>query len=436
MISFLKSLLSSSTSNTRKQAQQLLRDNSEDDAYTVPTRVLYPFQWNWDSCFTALGWVTFDEDRAWAEIASLLKGQCRSGKIPHIIFHKDSESYFPGPDIWQYDNPEMTTSGISQPPVLATTVRMAYERCKNKEQALGFINSIMPQIFAYHRWWHERRDPHNTGLVATYHPWETGRDNSVEWDEPLKAVPLDDLQPYVRKDLATINPAYRPTNEDYDYYVALLQLFKTHKYDQVKLYEISPFKVADIGINSILARANSDLLYMMTLCDSSEEDRQTVLNWLDMQAKAFERFWNSDRGVYQSINLITGEKLDFVTSGSFLSLWSGLIPFENASVMASTLENMRHTTKVLVPSLRADDAKYDRYRYWRGPVWAIINFMIYDGLKIYDQKLLADQIFNTTRTAIKTYGFKEYYDPVSGEGLGGDNFSWTAAMWLYWLDKK
>jgi hypothetical protein len=26
----------------------------------------------------------------------------------------------------------------------------------------------------------------------------------------------------------------------------------------------------------------------------------------------------------------------------------------------------------------------------------------------------------------------EYFCPVTGRGVGGDDFSWTAAMWLHW----
>ena len=66
----------------------------------MPTARLYPFQWNWDSAFVAMGWATFDEARAWQEIAWLLKGQWDDGMIPHIVFHAPSEDYFPGPAVW------------------------------------------------------------------------------------------------------------------------------------------------------------------------------------------------------------------------------------------------------------------------------------------------------------------------------------------------
>ena len=43
-----------------EQAAAVLRRNDRG-SYTIPTRGLYPFQWNWDSGFTALGWGQLDE---------------------------------------------------------------------------------------------------------------------------------------------------------------------------------------------------------------------------------------------------------------------------------------------------------------------------------------------------------------------------------------
>ena len=108
------------------QARSILRMNDRG-GYTVPTERLYPYQWNWDSAICALGWHQFDEVRAWTEIRMLLKGQWANGMLPHIIFHQDSPDYFPNAEVW--DVPEACfqkgvehplTSGISQPPVLAT----------------------------------------------------------------------------------------------------------------------------------------------------------------------------------------------------------------------------------------------------------------------------------------------------------------------------
>ncbi|MEP0320426.1 MGH1-like glycoside hydrolase domain-containing protein, partial [Bauldia litoralis] len=78
------------------RAKEILRTNDRG-GYTVPTAGLYPYQWNWDSAFVALGFAAFDIDRAWTEVESLLASQWPDGMVPHIIFQRIDDSYFPGP---------------------------------------------------------------------------------------------------------------------------------------------------------------------------------------------------------------------------------------------------------------------------------------------------------------------------------------------------
>ena len=63
-----------------QQAIAILRRNDRG-GYTVPTNGLYPYQWNWDSAFVALGFAEFDRNRAWQEIETLLSGQYRVGPV-------------------------------------------------------------------------------------------------------------------------------------------------------------------------------------------------------------------------------------------------------------------------------------------------------------------------------------------------------------------
>ena len=55
-----------------QEAQRILQLNDRG-RYTVPTHGLYPFQWNWDSCLTALGQQRLDADRPWVEIETLIR---------------------------------------------------------------------------------------------------------------------------------------------------------------------------------------------------------------------------------------------------------------------------------------------------------------------------------------------------------------------------
>lgn len=39
--------------------------NNDRGGYTVLSEGLYPFQWNWDFAFVALGFAQYDRPRAW-----------------------------------------------------------------------------------------------------------------------------------------------------------------------------------------------------------------------------------------------------------------------------------------------------------------------------------------------------------------------------------
>src|ERR1700688_4835410 len=101
-----------------ERAKSVLKANDLGQS-TKPAPNLYPHQWNWDSCFIAIGISRYDTERAALELRSLLHGQWRNGLIPQIIFNPEGSGYFPGPDVWQStrspDAPtSVETSGITQ----------------------------------------------------------------------------------------------------------------------------------------------------------------------------------------------------------------------------------------------------------------------------------------------------------------------------------
>ena len=83
---------------------------------------------------TALAQVYFDEARAWVEIETLFAHQWDDGMVPHIIFHKMDDGYFPGPDVWSTGR-DVPTSGITQPPVAGFAIRQIFLRSKDRDAA-------------------------------------------------------------------------------------------------------------------------------------------------------------------------------------------------------------------------------------------------------------------------------------------------------------
>ena len=149
------------------RAVAVLKENDRG-TYTVPTKGLYPFQWNWDSCLTALGQRHFDEDRAWTEIETLFAHQWPDGMVPHIVFHVDDDGYFPGPDVWRTGRP-VTTSGITQPAVAGFAVRRLFDAAADRPRAAERARALLPKIDAWHRWFYENRDPQRRG-PGRHHP--------------------------------------------------------------------------------------------------------------------------------------------------------------------------------------------------------------------------------------------------------------------------
>ena len=83
-----------------------------------------------------------------------------------------------------------------------------------------------------------------------------------------------------------------------------------------------------------------------------------------------------------------------------------------------------------MPSLDTKHKSFESERYWRGPVWLIMNYMILVGLENEKEYLLAKRIKDDTIRLTDVGGMFEYFNPLTGKGLGGKNFSWTAAIFL------
>lgn len=412
-----------------ERAVEVLKEN-DHGTYTVPTKGLYPFQWNWDSCFTALGQAHYDEARAWTEIETLFAHQWPDGMVPHIVFHVFNDGYFPGPEVWRTGRPT-ATSGITQPAVAGFAVRRLFERAKDKEQATRRARALLPRIDAWHRWFYENRDPKREGLVAIIHPWESGRDNSIDWDDAFERVPTHGVDPYVRRDTQHADPAHRPTKEQYDRYMWLVQHFRKLEWDNTKLHDASPFQIVDPGFNAILIRSSSDLADLAldlgepALAASNRERAQKGL-------AALERLWSEEHGQYLCLDRVTGKLIESASVGGLMPAFCA-IPKARANSLARTIEKTAEKANFIVPSHALDDPRFDSKRYWRGPVWLVVNYMIADGLTAAGETAVASHITHSSLDLIRESGFAEYYDPLSGESLGGARFTWTAAVVMEFL---
>ena len=407
------------SSSLDDMAKQVLQENDKG-GYTIPTNGLYPYQWNWDSAFAAYGFSEFDIPRAWQEIETLFNGQWNNGMLPHIIFHKVDESYFPGPKIWQGIGP-IASSGISQPPVVASVVRKILE----KDSVIGLepAKKLYTKLLEWHRWFIKWRS--EDGMIYTTHPWESGRDNAPDWDMALAKIDPTGIQPYQRRDTSHVDPKMRPTKYDYDRYIWLLKQGKNCSWDEKILKKTRSFCVADPTLSFILLRANRDLreVGLSLGFEVSEID-----SWIAIQERAVEQLWNSKLASYDSYDILNEKHTGSISNASFLCWYAGL----QDDRMLPQFDRIMKQVKYGMPSHDPEGKHFDRMRYWRGPSWAIMNMMIGLGLEEMGEIDRANLIKSQTQLAISEKGFAEYFDPMDGTPAGGETFTWTAAVWLTW----
>ena len=77
-------------------------------------------------------------------------------------------------------------------------------------------------------------------------------------------------------------------------------------------------------------------------------------------------------------------------------------------------------------------AGFEPLRYWRGPTWPIMNYLVATGMAEMGVTDLAERLRDDTARLMQENGFSEYYAPHTGAPAGGETFTWTAAVWLGW----
>ena len=152
----------------------------------MPTDRLYPFQWNWDSAFVAMGFATFDPDRAWSRAGAPVRGPVGGRHGPAHRLPRADRQLFSRPRC-RGARRFAADLGITQPPVAATACAGCWTRAGD-EAGEARRAALFPALLRQPPLVAEARDPDGTGLVTMLHPWETGRDNSPAWDAPLAGV--------------------------------------------------------------------------------------------------------------------------------------------------------------------------------------------------------------------------------------------------------
>lgn len=429
-------------------AREVLKTNDRG-LFTVPAEI-YPHQWLWDSCFTAIGQRHYDVERAKIEILSLFRAQWSNGMIPHTIFARGHE-YHHEHEVWRswvspFAPDDELTSGITQPPMLAEAIVRVGERLKDPARR-SWYKQTWQGLLAYHEWLYRERDPHGEGLVLQIHPWETGVDNSPAWMAELhdhllpfwirivQKLKLDHVISMFRRDTRIIPAEQRFATIDALAMYDAQRRLRRKEYDINKMLSHSLFAIEDVGFNSILLRANEHLRHI------ASHIRAEIPKELDERMakaiKAFDQLWDPYSEMYYSRDFVTHRLLKEPGISNLLPLYSGAISKERAALIVNAIEN-EHVfgPPYPIPSAPLNLPRFKPVCYWQGPTWVNTNWLMIDGLKRYNYPDHAEALRAATLELVEQHGFHEYFNPISGDPLGVNNFSWTAALTIDLIENK
>ncbi|MCO4792834.1 MAG: hypothetical protein KC493_03920 [Bacteriovoracaceae bacterium] len=394
--------------NLIEKAKSILELNDRGK-FTIPSAPLYPHMSAWDSAFVAMGWAHINLDRSLDELEFLLSSGLENGMVPHITFDKSQlDGYFPGPEVWNNEN----SSTLARPTNCAIALEYIANRGANEER----IKALLPAIEKSHLFFHENRDPLKVNQVALLHPWESSMDNAPCWDSPMRRISSQveiKLDRFDTKQIPDIGQL--PTDEQYLKYLRIIETLSKNDYEPQEFLVYDPMMTTVLALNeNALARLSSRFHF-----DSNANVRAKSLE------KSLLKEWDKSQSRCPYLDALIEMNYFVPTLGS---LFPAILENASEDIKKDAIGTLKekYINEYGLSTFDMTSDMYDSKSFSRGPCWVDKNWFF--------SNLLSDEMKDLTLKLVKKSGFREYYHPESGKGLGADNFSSSAALFLFLYD--
>ena len=387
-----------------------------DYKYISPSTHHYTHQWFWDSCFHAIVLSHFDLELAKNEIRNLLKAQRLDGFVPHMVFWQ--HGIFGWREILRPLESSLSvspkTSQLIQPPLIAQAVEAIYREKKDQD----FLYEVLPKLVAYYDWLSNERDPDNDGLISIVAPYESGMDQSPSYDPVLGVKGSSAIVASVLGRTVTFRNMIRGYNLD-------------------KIFEGDYFNVEDVLVNSIYIKNLEVLSKLLHETDNEQAARRFHLLAIKSKEALIKKCYNKDDGFFYDL-YGRNEKIAKVKT------IKGLIPLI-LDLPKTIVDNL--TKKHLfnaeefnlpfaVPTVSRNEQAFSAAPVivakepiiWRGPTWINTNWYIIKGLQRHGFEKEAERTIDKSVELIRLSGYREFFNPFTGEGYGAHNFGWSTLI--------
>ena len=350
----------------------------EKDRMITPVSRMWNTGWNgyvlfcWDNFFASYMYTVVSRKHALANAIEITNEITENGFVPNFAAAGNIKS-----------------RDRSQPPVGSMMIREIYRAYPEK----WFLEEVFDKLLTWNRWWPGHRD--DNGLLC----WGS---------DPYELVQNQ-------------KSTYEMNNMQAAKYESGLD--NSPMYDGIVFDTIDHrMKMADVGLTSLYigdCKALADI--------AIELGRNDIADELTKRAKKYsgslQKLWDDGEGIYLNKHTDSGEFSHRLSPTNFYPLIAQVPTQDQAKTMFK--ENFYNPDKFwgkwILPSIARRDSGYSDNEYWRGRIWAPMNFLVYLGMFNYDlpaeRKDLSDKSMNLLMNEWLTkHHVHENYNAETGEG--------------------
>ena len=384
--------------------------------YTKPSPGTYPFQFFWDTCFhvfilAALG----EHNMAKEHLHSLFAIQEEDGFVGHMIYWdrlkpgRLADFFQSKPSLKHLFKSHM--SALIQPPLVAQAVARVYEVSGDKT----FLRLMLPKLKKYYRWLARNRDFQGDGLLTIISPFESGMD----WKPTFDVV-----------------VGFPEKKADWRLFLKMIGVdFRNFlcNYHLKKVYKKGYFLVKEVGFNTIYAQ---NLNAMAGLCkELGEEQEAGAFKRLGEQVcqGILEVMYDEKEAAFYDVYGKENTKIKIMTPTIFYPVVLKAMPeiVREKVVKRHFFNKAEFDTPYPIPSVAKNHPSFDptaSMYIWRGPTWIVNNWFMHQFLMENGYGKESKKLIESIKKLIEKSGFREYYNPFTGEGYGAKDFTWAGLV--------
>jgi len=278
----------------------------------------------------------------------------------------------------------------SEPPVGSFVIKEIYRKYRED----WFVREVFDELLIWNRWWADNRDidgyltwgsdPYEHDELAEWLEKGIGAKQGAKWESGLDNSPMFD-------DAVFDTASHR-----------LMQ--------------------ADVGLMSLYILDCQSLSELAGVLGRNEVQAELVERARTYSEK-LETLWNEEFGLYLNKDLVTGEFSYRLSPTLFYPLLAKVPDQHEATRMMKEhfYNSEEFWGEYMIPSIARNDEAFADNTYWRGRIWAPMNFLVYLGIRNYDlPEARRDLVEKSSSLLLKSWIAErhvyENYNSETGQG--------------------